>query len=310
VAPLAEGDLVKIDMGCHLDGYAATVAHSLVVGASAEAPITDRRADVMAAAQAATQAVLRLMKPGTRTSQLTAVVEQTAAQFGCHAIEGVYSHEVRRFVLEGEACFPGCRAEAGSPLAVEEAKREDYELQVNQVWSVDVVLSTGSGKTVAVDARTTVFRRVPDRSYMLRLKASRAMLAEISARFPDFPFSLRAFESEGAARLGLTELLSHQLVEAYPVMSERAGEFVAHLKFTAMLTPAGLVKITGTNVDAAVVRSSKAVTDPKLLELLSAPVPSAKSAKSRRKKLVAAAKAADAAGGAAAAADDVPDLVQ
>ena len=31
---LADGDLVKIDLGAHIDGFIAVVAHTLVVGAS------------------------------------------------------------------------------------------------------------------------------------------------------------------------------------------------------------------------------------------------------------------------------------
>ncbi|CAN0120255.1 unnamed protein product [Phaeothamnion confervicola] len=29
--PLAEGDLVKVDLGCHIDGYIAVVAHTVKV---------------------------------------------------------------------------------------------------------------------------------------------------------------------------------------------------------------------------------------------------------------------------------------
>lgn len=35
------------DIGCHIDGYIAQAAHSLVVAADAAAPVTGRAADVM-----------------------------------------------------------------------------------------------------------------------------------------------------------------------------------------------------------------------------------------------------------------------
>ena len=37
---MADGDVVKIDMGCHLDGFVAVVAHTVVIGASAEKPVS------------------------------------------------------------------------------------------------------------------------------------------------------------------------------------------------------------------------------------------------------------------------------
>ena len=36
---LADGDVVKIDMGAHIDGYIAVVAHSFVVGESKDNPV-------------------------------------------------------------------------------------------------------------------------------------------------------------------------------------------------------------------------------------------------------------------------------
>merc|ERR1719491_243149 len=60
---MADGDMVKIDMGAHIDGFIAVVAHTLVLGASADAPVTGRKADAMLAAHLASEAALRLVEP-------------------------------------------------------------------------------------------------------------------------------------------------------------------------------------------------------------------------------------------------------
>jgi methionine aminopeptidase len=46
---LKEGDLIKINMGCHFDGYMSQLGHSIIVpGADKKKPqVKDRRADVM-----------------------------------------------------------------------------------------------------------------------------------------------------------------------------------------------------------------------------------------------------------------------
>ncbi len=54
---LRKGDLVKIDMGSHIDGFCAVVAHTIVLG-----EVSGRKADVVAAAWTAAQASLRLLK--------------------------------------------------------------------------------------------------------------------------------------------------------------------------------------------------------------------------------------------------------
>merc|ERR1711892_1636016 len=41
---LADGDMVKIDMGAHIDGFIAVVAHTVVVGATVDNPVTGGKA--------------------------------------------------------------------------------------------------------------------------------------------------------------------------------------------------------------------------------------------------------------------------
>jgi methionine aminopeptidase len=56
------------DLGAHVDGFIAVVAHTIVLGATSEAKVTGRRADVVLAAHYASQAALHLLKPGNEVS--------------------------------------------------------------------------------------------------------------------------------------------------------------------------------------------------------------------------------------------------
>jgi methionine aminopeptidase len=70
---LKEDDLVKIDVGVHIDGFIAVVAHTIVVGATADKKVTGRKADVILAAYQASQAALRLLSPGNGVSVITQI---------------------------------------------------------------------------------------------------------------------------------------------------------------------------------------------------------------------------------------------
>ena len=61
---IKEGDLVKVELGVHVDGFAAFVGHTIVVQSDKNAAITGKKADVILAAYKAAQASLRLIKPG------------------------------------------------------------------------------------------------------------------------------------------------------------------------------------------------------------------------------------------------------
>lgn len=49
----------------------------------------------------------------------------------------------------------------------------------------------------------------------------------------------RAFEDEKKAKMGVTECARHELLNAYPVLYEKEGEFVAQMKYTVLLMPNG-----------------------------------------------------------------------
>lgn len=58
------------DLGVHLDGFISMIAHTVVVGASSENKITDKKANCFLAAHYASQAALRLMRPGNDVSYI------------------------------------------------------------------------------------------------------------------------------------------------------------------------------------------------------------------------------------------------
>uniref|UniRef100_G3SGI1 Peptidase M24 domain-containing protein n=1 Tax=Gorilla gorilla gorilla TaxID=9595 RepID=G3SGI1_GORGO len=66
---LKEGDLVKIDLGVHVDGFIANVAHTFVVDVAQGTQVTGRKGDIIKAAQLCVEAALCLVKPGNQNTQ-------------------------------------------------------------------------------------------------------------------------------------------------------------------------------------------------------------------------------------------------
>lgn len=57
---LKDGDIVKIDLGCHIDGFIAVVATTVAVGQSV---VEGKAADVIMAARTAAEAAVKMLKP-------------------------------------------------------------------------------------------------------------------------------------------------------------------------------------------------------------------------------------------------------
>jgi len=274
---LKDGDLIKIDLGAHIDGYISIGAHTFVLTANT---VTGRQADVIIAAQIAAEATLRLLKPGFKNTQITDAIGKIAAEYKVTPVVGVLSHQMKRFLIDGEKVII-------NKTDVDQ-KVDEIEFAPNEVYAIDIVMSTGDGKPKEMDERTTVYKRSLDAVYKLKSKTSRSILSEIDKQFPTFPFTIRALD-EKKVRFGIKECRDHDLVYSYPVLTEREGEFVAHFKYTALVLPSGTVKITGMSQLSNKTESVHTVANADIKNLLTQSV-AKKKPNNKKKKAKAKAK--------------------
>lgn len=297
---LQAGDVVKIDLSVHIDGYIAAVAQTVVVQPlTTDAEKLKKVADLMHALNTAGEAVMRVMRPGNKNTAVTDIIARVATTFGVTPVQGVLSHSMDRFVLDGPKVILNRGGEFDR-----EARVEEFEFQPNQVIAFDLVLSTGDGKPRQHEDATTIYKRIPDSKYALKLSASREVFSDIVKQAPVFPFTLRTFDS-AKAKIAMKECLQHGLFNAYPVLTEKAGEIVAQSKFTVLITEQGAVKLTAPAIDLKGLSTEVKVADEEIKKLLAAPVlikndadAAAKAKKNAAKRAAKAKKAA--AGGSAA----------
>lgn len=164
-AALKDGDLVKIDLGAHFDGFMALVAHTIVVQSDPNAPISDKQADVILAAYKGVQAAFRFLKPGNLNTKVTDIITKVTESYGVNAVEGVLSHEVKKHLMDGNNCIIN--------RTTFEQQVVEHEFQINEVYALDIIVSSGEGKPKEADHRVTVYKRALDRSYGLKTKHGR-----------------------------------------------------------------------------------------------------------------------------------------
>ena len=75
-------DLVKIELGAHIDGYAANAGHTIVVGNKAKG----KQADVILAAYDAFLAATRTIKAGSTNQEVTANIASVMADYEVNAM--------------------------------------------------------------------------------------------------------------------------------------------------------------------------------------------------------------------------------
>ncbi|KII85040.1 hypothetical protein PLICRDRAFT_45151 [Plicaturopsis crispa FD-325 SS-3] len=263
---LAKDDVVKIQLGAQIDGFASISAETIVVGASEENPVTGRRADVLKAAWHAAEVAMRLVKVGNKNWAVTDAVNKTAAAWDCKAVEGMLSCQQTQNVIDGKKRVI---------LNPSETQKRDFETATfaeNEVYGIDILVSSGEdGKARLEESRTTIYQRDSAISYQLKMKNSRAVFSEVQKKAGAFPFNIRVLEDEKRARLGLQEAVQHSLVKPYEVVYTPSNTFVAAFHFTIALLAAGPSLITHPPIwyKPELVKTDKELEDPELKELVS-----------------------------------------
>merc|ERR1712072_779074 len=86
---LASGDLVKVVLGAHIDGYASLSGETFVIGANTSSPVTGQKADLLAAAYNAVEAGLRGAKVGSKNWEITDNISKALSEYSAAGVKGV-----------------------------------------------------------------------------------------------------------------------------------------------------------------------------------------------------------------------------
>jgi len=191
---LHHGNVVKIELGVHIDGYVAMAGHTVVLNPDLSKPVTGRPADVVCAAYLAMESALRLLKPGARTVEITSIMSKMCTAYRCTLLD---------VALEGDK-YIAAKLRPGQTVAPQpDSKEEDVLIEAGEVWCISACVSSGEGKLKdrGEAVKPSIFQRNLDKTYNLKLKASRNVFNEIARRFGPFPFTL----SYVSANVGLTD---------------------------------------------------------------------------------------------------------
>ena len=242
------GDLVKIELGVHVDGYIATLAHSMILGQhQPSCPVQGAKADAVCAALLASQVVARMLRPGQKLGEISELIGRVARRYNCLPVKETYSSQMKRFVLDARKVIYNDASSSS------ESSSEDDVVAANDVYAINIVMVSDSSRPSQPKERgdqtsVRIFQRnVSSQRTQLRLKASRTLYSQVDRHYPVFPFNLARLEekmvvtvasSESSAvalKLGLPECLKHGLLVAHPEISESKDRAVAQFKFTVLV---------------------------------------------------------------------------
>jgi len=259
-----EGDVVTVSLGVHIDGY-AVISSQTIRTHTTPSPTTGTIADATCALHYASKAIINTLSTGT-TSQMQLLVQEALETFGVHITEGSCLRRIRRF-LTGQTTIQERHPKV---LEFDEPITEEWSASPGEVYLLDLVISTGTGKVkVHPDLRQTIYTRsIPNSQNHanFKLMATRALYTQLTSNhllYSVFPFTLRQHPTPARAKLGVAELVTHGVLHPCPVIVEKMPNAVVVRKTMTIFVrkPGELVIFGGGEQEAKImwVRTEKAL---------------------------------------------------
>ncbi len=208
-------DLVKLDIGVHIDGYIADTAISIDLGSNRE---------LLEASNIALEQAIEVVHAGVDTAAISAVIEQTITDCGFHPVVNLTGHGLERYTQHAPPPIHNRRTQGGT------------KLKEGQVIAIEPFSSNGNGR-VYETGKAEIYSLVKTKP--IRSPEARAILKEAEV-YKSLPFAKRWLK--GRVDMGLKQLETAGIIRAYPVLKDKG--LVSQAEDTLIVTADGSEVIT------------------------------------------------------------------
>lgn len=221
-----KASIVKVDFGVHIDGF---IADSAVTVSNDPVHLA-----MVSTATEALRKALEIVRPGVRTSDVGALIQQTIERRGFKPIWNLTGHVIDRYTVHTGESIPNVGRMTGG------------KFKEGQICALEPFVTSSSAKGEVKDAdETHIFR------FLKRKGAStpegKRLITYLEEKFRTLPFAKR-WLAESDFSLGqasaFEELLENRCVVGYPVLTESSGELVAQAEHTILVTGDGCETLT------------------------------------------------------------------
>ena len=209
------GDLVKVDIGVHVDGYIADAATCVSIGGEDD--------ELIKAAKDAVDQFIKEIRPGKTIDEMTKLIEDTVLSHGVNPIRNLAGHDMGQYLEHGGLSIPNSHIENYTEFP------EDVAL------GMEVFTTTGEGM-VKESSPTLIYMLTQIRP--VRLRESRKIIEKIGQEYKTLPFAKRWLKDVTTPlrlHLALRELENAEVIRGYPPLREKSHAKVAQHEETIIV---------------------------------------------------------------------------
>jgi len=208
-----EGDIVKIDIGVHVDGYIGDLACTYC----------SQKNELVAAAESIMREALKILKPGITVAEIGEFIQGSAERMGFGVITNLTGHAVDRYQFHMAPSIPNI-ANAGR-----------HEFAEGDVIAIEPFIAESNGYVKEADI-VEIYRFLQDRQ--ARMQEARKILELAKGEFNRLPFAKRwlaKYFSTVKISMALRQLEQIGALETHPVLREAGGKKIAQAEETIII---------------------------------------------------------------------------
>ena len=217
------GDLVKLDVGVHIDGYIGDNALTVEIGSS-------KYSKMIEASREALNAAIEVAAPGVNTGMIGYAVQDVIEGYGYRPIANLTGHGIKRYNLHSGVSIPSIRERGGAVL------------KSGDVIAIEPFATDGAGR-VGGKRNSNIYHLRQVRK--IRDEKATELMTEIQNRYHGLPFAERWLHSiQDDVTKNLQKLLRSGVVSYYPILDELGKGMVTQAEHTVMINKDGVEVLT------------------------------------------------------------------
>src|ERR671934_1427505 len=171
VTLVKEGDVLKIDIGVHIDGYIADTAVTVCYDPRYEA--------LVSTAETALGEAVRIARANTKASDIGRVIETTITKFGFKPIQNLSGHSLQQYTIHAGKSIPNIWTRGSS-----------FALLPNEAYAIEPFVTTKDGQGLVYEGQMKNIFGITSRK-PLKDKEADDLLEFIWSQYKTLPFALR-----------------------------------------------------------------------------------------------------------------------
>jgi len=215
---LKESDVLKVDLGVHIDGFICDTAFTL--------NFDNSHAKMIEAAELALDNALAIVEDNVEIGKIGAEIEKAIRGKDFNPIQNLTGHGLAKYSQHSSPSIPNIGT--NNPKKLEEGN----------AYAIEPFATDGEG-FVKEGMQSEIFSL--DKPKPVRNTNAREILEFIAENYETLPFAMRWVEKdlkmpEFQRKVAVRELLRAGCIRSYPVLHEQPGKFVAQAEKSFIIT--------------------------------------------------------------------------